>query len=84
MMVYQFIFFDREDYGFEHVESTNMEEALRLGWEVYNRRMEEFKEDGSFESTSAETFEEFVSKGRLYITRKMYDSFECELVTFCI
>ena len=54
MTIYQWMFFDREECFFEHVESTSKEEADRQGWEYFSNYMDIVKDDEEFNSTTAE------------------------------
>lgn len=80
MTIYQWLFFDREDMFFHHIESTSKDEADRMAWDYYNAYVSGKKENGDLNTVTAETFEEFVSDTYQYVDNEYTAGLEASFV----
>lgn len=60
MTVYQWVFFNREEQYFSHIESTSKEEADRKAWDLFKSYIDQDKVANDHYYATAYSFEEFV------------------------
>lgn len=78
MTIYQWVFFNCEDYFFNAFQSTSKDEADRQAWEYFKEALDDGMAEDIIDTTTAETFEEFIADDRHYINFNTYGSIECE------
>lgn len=79
MTIYQWVFFDREHYYFSHFEGKTKEEASLKAWEHYQQCIDDINAEDEVDNSTANTYEEFLSRDRHYIVCRWIAGIECEL-----